>query len=68
MKELGLGGDPLEWGIPTKWLSLDGLEAVQARPVNWRYAWLPLYYCGVKSTSIIDHQQCSCKPYCDNIS
>lgn len=67
MKEVGLGGDPIAWGTPTKWLSLDNSSFVTTRPSNWKNAWLPLYKCSVKSTSILDHTECICRPYCDNI-
>jgi hypothetical protein len=67
MKEVGLGGDPIEWGIPTKWLSMGALKPVTERPHNWRSSWIPLYSCSVESTSVLDHNECVCRPYCDNI-
>jgi hypothetical protein len=67
MKEIGLGGDPIAWGVPTKWLSIETPQTVTERPHAWKTKWIPLYACSVKSTSITDHTECICRPYCDNI-
>ena len=32
MKALGLGNDPIEWGQPTKWLSINTGRIVTERP------------------------------------